>query len=61
MNYNTCIVSTADLDLIPPIIIYRVDFVGCNISHDLLYYSPKYCAGDKIYKNEMGWACGTYG
>ena len=20
-----------------------------------------YCAGDKIEKNEMGWACGTYG
>jgi len=19
------------------------------------------CAGDKIEKNEMGWACGTYG
>ena len=31
-------------------------------------YSPKrsifltqYCAGDKIEKNEMGWACGAYG
>ena len=21
----------------------------------------KYCAGDKIEKNEMGWACGAYG
>ena len=21
----------------------------------------QYCAGDKIEKNEMGWACGTYG
>ena len=20
-----------------------------------------YCAGDKIEKNEMGWACGAYG
>ena len=26
-----------------------------------LYSSPKYCAGDKIEKNEMGWACGAYG
>jgi len=26
-----------------------------------LYTSPKYCAGDKIEKNEMGWACGAYG
>ena len=26
-----------------------------------LYCSPKYCAGDKIEKNEMGWACGAYG
>ena len=21
----------------------------------------QYCAGDKIERNEMGWACGTYG
>ena len=21
----------------------------------------QYCAGDKMEKNEMGWACGTYG
>jgi len=21
----------------------------------------QYCAGDKIEKNEMGWACGMYG
>ena len=21
----------------------------------------QYCAGDKIKKNEMGWACGMYG
>ena len=21
----------------------------------------KYCTGDKIEKNEMGWACGVYG
>jgi len=21
----------------------------------------QYCAGDEIEKNEMGWACGTYG
>jgi hypothetical protein len=27
-----------------------------------LYSSPtQYCAGDKIEKNEMGWACGAYG
>ena len=25
-----------------------------------LYFSPN-CAGDKIKKNEMGWACGSYG
>ena len=28
-------------------------------------YAPplltQYCAGDKIEKNEMGWACGAYG
>ena len=26
-----------------------------------LYSSPNICAGDKIEKNEMGGACGTYG
>jgi len=27
-----------------------------------LYCSPnQYCAGDKIEKNEMHWACGAYG
>jgi len=26
-----------------------------------LYSSPKYCVGDKIEKNEIGWACGAYG
>ena len=24
-------------------------------------YSTQYCAGDKIEKNEMGWACGAFG
>ena len=26
-----------------------------------LYCLPKYCAGDKMEKNEIGWACGAYG
>jgi len=26
-----------------------------------LYCSTQYCVGDKIEKNEMGWACGAYG
>ena len=26
-----------------------------------LYSLPKYCAGGKIEKNEMGGACGAYG
>jgi len=26
-----------------------------------LYSLAQYCAGDKIEKNEMGWACGAYG
>ena len=30
----------------------------CNI---LLLLLTQYCAGDKIEKNEMGWACGAYG
>ena len=28
---------------------------GCTLGITL------YCAGDKIEKNEMGWACGVYG
>jgi hypothetical protein len=27
----------------------------------LAVFLTQYCAGDKIEKNEMGWACGTYG
>jgi len=26
-----------------------------------LYSSPQYCVGDKVEKNEMGWACGACG
>ena len=26
-----------------------------------LHNEEQYCAGDKIKKNEMGWACGAYG
>ena len=29
--------------------------------NDLYVLLAQYCAGDKIKKNEMGWACGTYG
>jgi hypothetical protein len=42
------------------VVIIRVmalySLVGCQ--HLLL---TQYCAGDKIEKNEMGRACGTYG
>ena len=28
---------------------------------ELMIYTPHpYCTGDKIEKNEMGWACGAY-
>jgi hypothetical protein len=27
----------------------------------MIYTLTKYCAGDKIEKNKMGGACGTYG
>ena len=27
----------------------------------LVIHLTQYCAGDKIEKNEMGWACGAYG
>jgi len=26
----------------------------------LFEHVTQYCAGDKIEKNEMGWACGVY-
>jgi len=33
---------------------FRISFL-CNV------ILTQYCAGDKIEKNEMGWACGAYG
>jgi len=32
-----------------------------NIFNILTFYNVMLCAGDKIEKNEMGWACGAYG
>ena len=34
-----------------------------NYSQFNCFINPltQYCAGDKIEKNEMGWACGAYG
>jgi len=29
--------------------------------HLNIFLVTQYCAGDKIEKNEMGWACGAYG
>jgi len=29
--------------------------------NDLYVLLTQYCAGDKMEKNEMGWACGAYG
>jgi len=26
-----------------------------------VFGEAQYCSGDKIEKNEMGWACGAYG
>jgi len=31
------------------------------IMMSLVICTPEYCAGGKIEKNEMGWACGAYG
>jgi hypothetical protein len=32
-----------------------------NVELNDLYCSPNIVLGDKIKKNEMGWACGAYG
>jgi hypothetical protein len=46
---------------------FRVVTGGTPTDHSALKnYFPslsitQYCEGDKIEKNEMGWACGTYG
>ena len=36
-----------------------------EVNAGVILHSPvlltQYCAGDKIEKNEMGWACGSYG
>jgi len=46
-----------DLEIVPvpPII------TGLLLLLLLLFDLTQYCAGDKIEKNEMGWACGAYG
>jgi len=33
----------------------------CSINTLEMALLTQYCAGDKIEKNEMGWACGAYG
>ena len=35
--------------------------MGFVYSHINLVNGKPYCSGDKIEKNEMGWACGAYG
>jgi len=42
-----------------PIKIPNVSFLLLVSSSSIL--DLRYCAGDKIEKNEMGWACGAYG
>ena len=39
------------------------DSKNCINSRRLRHHTllTQYCAGDKIEKNEMGWACGAYG
>ena len=37
---------------------HKVKIYGNGLYSVLL---TQYCAGDKIEKNEMGWACGSYG
>ena len=37
---------------------YNSVYIAPLIVHVML---TQYCAGDKIEKNEMGWACGAYG
>jgi len=34
---------------------------ACGFSIVLPLWRTQYFAGDKIEKNEMGWACGAYG
>ena len=49
--------STIHLFLGLPVILVPIGFH----SNILLGVLMQYCAGDKIEKNEMGWACGSYG
>ena len=41
-------------------VIYQSNFTDLCILHEFVMLT-QYCAGDKIEKNEMGWACGAYG
>ena len=40
--------------------VLAADVFATAIIHRLVLLT-QYCAGDKIEKNEMGWACGAYG
>ena len=42
-----------------PIYIYIYIYKGKSLPYSALL--TQYCAGDKIEKNEMGWACVAYG
>jgi len=38
-----------------------IDYFPNRIEKINLVLLTQYCAGDKMEKNEMGWACGAYG
>ena len=40
---------------------YTSTLQGIRENSNLFVLLTQYCAGDKIEKNEMGWACGAYG
>ena len=37
------------------------DYTNAYSIPEAILMCTQYCAGDKIEKNEMGWACGSYG
>ena len=51
-NRNMCIISTETR-------VFKLDTSHPDVRKPVLL--TQYCAGDKIEKNEMGWACGAYG
>ena len=57
MGFHCCCPITIELKLYL-LAFYRINLIICDFEYVSLLSD---LAGDKMEKNEMGWACGAYG